>query len=226
MKEVSIIIPVYNREKWVSEAIESALAQTYKKIEVVVVNDGSTDKSETEILKFKDRIKYIKQGNMGPAVARNAGIKAAKGSFIVPLDSDDKLDPLFIEKLLPFMDRFDFVSTWVKVFGKRDEILRWGPYDGEKHFKSQVSLAYCALFKKKMWVKIGGYKVIKTKKGVHGYEDWEFWVSAWKHSYKGYVHPEPLFHYRKHGYSLYDQAKSNKEELTDLLKSLHPDLYR
>ena len=96
MNKVSIVIPVFNREKWVSEAIESALAQTHKKIEVVVVNDGSTDKSETEILKFKDKVKYIRQGNMGPAVARNTGIKAATGSFIVPLDSDDKLDPLFI----------------------------------------------------------------------------------------------------------------------------------
>ena len=226
MDRVSIIIPVYNQEKWVSEAVESALSQTHENIEVIVVNDGSTDNSNVEILKYKNRIKYIKQENKGLSIARNTGIKRASGNFVVPLDADDKIDTLFVEKLLPFMGKYDFVSTWIREFGDVNQIGRWGPYNGERHFKGEVSLCYCALYSKGMWAKIGGYKVIKTRGGAQGFEDYEFWLSAWELGFKGYVLPEPLFFYRKHGRSMINEAGASKRELNEIVKSLHRDLYK
>ena len=85
---VSVIIPVYNCERFLAEAIESALAQTYRPIEVIVVDDGSTDRS-ADIARSYEEVHYIYQANQGPAVARNTGLAAAQGEFIAFLDHDD-----------------------------------------------------------------------------------------------------------------------------------------
>lgn len=90
---VSVIIPVYNSEKYIADAIESVLCQTYKNFEILVVDDGSTDDTEKIVLYFKklynEKIRYFYQKNGGPAKARNLGIKNASGEHIAFLDSDD-----------------------------------------------------------------------------------------------------------------------------------------
>lgn len=87
---VSFVIPVFNVERFVGLAIQSALDQTYQNIEIVIVNDGSTDSSESEILKFKDsRIRYIKQVNQGPSGCINRGIRESRGEYIALLSGDD-----------------------------------------------------------------------------------------------------------------------------------------
>lgn len=102
MIKVSIIVPVYNVEKYLSQCLDSLINQTLKDIEIICVNDGSKDNSET-ILKayqIKDpRIKIISQENKGLSVARNTGINAAKGEYIGLIDSDDWVDLDFYEKL-------------------------------------------------------------------------------------------------------------------------------
>ena len=95
---VSVIIPVFNREYCINRAIDSVLNQTYKNLEVIVVDDGSTDKTLDVVNKYADRIKVIRQENSGPSRARNAGIKASKGFFVGFLDSDDEWLPTKIEK--------------------------------------------------------------------------------------------------------------------------------
>ncbi len=85
---VSVIIPVYNCERFLAEAIESVLAQTYRPLEIIVVDDGSTDQSANTARSYKD-IQYIYQPNQGIAVARNTGLAAAQGEFIAFIDADD-----------------------------------------------------------------------------------------------------------------------------------------
>ena len=85
---VSIIIAVYNGERYLAEAIESALAQTYRPTEVIVVDDGSTDQTANIARSYKE-VQYIYQPNQGVAVARNRGLEAAQGEFIAFLDADD-----------------------------------------------------------------------------------------------------------------------------------------
>lgn len=86
---VSVIIPTYNRADLVGRAVDSVLGQTYRDIEVVVVDDGSTDGTQQALAKYGDRIRVIRQGNAGPAAARNRGVGLCRGGILAFLDSDD-----------------------------------------------------------------------------------------------------------------------------------------
>lgn len=95
---VSAIIPNYNYARYVGEAVESALGQTYQNIEVIVVDDGSTDNSLEVLERYRDRIKIIEQKNSGVCVARNRGVAESAGEYIAFLDADDVWLPEKIEK--------------------------------------------------------------------------------------------------------------------------------
>jgi glycosyltransferase involved in cell wall biosynthesis len=95
---VSAIIATYNRAGLVGNAISSILAQTYSNIEIIVVDDGSTDETQTVLRQFGDRLRVIRQNNAGPGAARNRGIEAAKGQMVAFLDSDDLWTPMKIER--------------------------------------------------------------------------------------------------------------------------------
>ena len=90
---VSCIIPVFNGELYLREALESVFEQTYRTTEVVVVDDGSTDETPNIAASFQSRVTYIRQDNQGPATARNTAIRAARGEFIAFLDCDDLWEP-------------------------------------------------------------------------------------------------------------------------------------
>jgi glycosyltransferase involved in cell wall biosynthesis len=90
---VSAVIPTYNYGRFVVEAVESALAQTYSPLEVIVVDDGSTDDTAERLQPYRDRIRYLYQPNRGLSGARNAGIRAARGEYLAFLDSDDTWKP-------------------------------------------------------------------------------------------------------------------------------------
>lgn len=103
MELVTVIITVFNKEKDLSSSIKSVLNQSYQNLEIVIINDGSTDRSEEIILNFQvkdSRIKYIKQKNQGVSAARNTGIELAQGKYLSFLDADDYFDPFFIEKMV------------------------------------------------------------------------------------------------------------------------------
>jgi glycosyltransferase involved in cell wall biosynthesis len=116
---ISCIIPVYNGEQFLREAIDSVLAQSYRPIEVIVVDDGSTDGTASVARSYGHKVKYLWQVNSGPAVARNLGISTAKGEYIAFLDADDLWHP---EKLSFQMSRFrarpdlDLCLTHVEAF--------------------------------------------------------------------------------------------------------------
>ncbi len=102
MPEISVIVPVYNVEKYIRKCLDSIINQTFKDIEIICVNDGSTDKSReilTEYQKKDSRIKIIDKKNGGLSSARNAGLKAAQGKFISFIDSDDWAEKTMLEKL-------------------------------------------------------------------------------------------------------------------------------
>ena len=90
---LSIGLPVFNGEKYLAEAIRSVLAQTYSPIEIIVVDDGSTDSSQEILAGFVDRVTTVRQQNAGPAAARNRGIAEAKGEYVAFLDADDTWVP-------------------------------------------------------------------------------------------------------------------------------------
>lgn len=94
---VTVVIPTFNYGRFVAAAVESALAQTYRRLEIVVVDDGSTDDTRDRLAPYMDRIRYIHQNNQGLSAARNTGIRAAKGELIALLDSDDLWHPRKLE---------------------------------------------------------------------------------------------------------------------------------
>lgn len=112
--KVSVVIPAYNIEQYICKSIQSALSQTYKDLEVVVVNDGSTDRTWDEILRISaadDRVVAITQHNQGAAAARNKALKHCTGDFITFLDGDDMLHPETIElNLRLFSDNIDWIE--------------------------------------------------------------------------------------------------------------------
>ena len=97
MPLVSVVIPTYNYGAYVGQAIDSALAQTYPHVEVVVVDDGSTDDTPARLAAYGDRIRVVSQANQGLSAARNAGIAAARGEYVALLDSDDAFHPRKLE---------------------------------------------------------------------------------------------------------------------------------
>jgi tetratricopeptide (TPR) repeat protein len=104
LSRVSVIIPTYNRSKLLQLAVESVLAQTYPAVEIIVVDDGSTDDTEAVMEQYAGRITYIKQDNQGVAAARNAGIRVASGEYLNFLDDDDRFMPAKIERQVQILD--------------------------------------------------------------------------------------------------------------------------
>jgi glycosyltransferase involved in cell wall biosynthesis len=109
---VSVILPIYNGERYLDEAIESVLSQTYAHYEIIAVNDGSRDRSAAIVRKHlpSERIKYIEQANQGVASARNTGIEQSSGEFITFLDQDDLWLPQKLEKQVAFMESHSDVA--------------------------------------------------------------------------------------------------------------------
>lgn len=130
MKKISIIIPVYNREKEIEKCLESVINQkNIEEIEVIIINDGSTDNSENIILNYiqnhqKIDIKYIQKENEGIAKTRNLGIKKANGKYIMFVDSDDYIDKNLIEKLDKYINEdIDLIKFKLQRVDKKGNIL-------------------------------------------------------------------------------------------------------
>ena len=123
---VSVILPVFNSQKYLKDSIESILNQTYTKIEIVCINDGSTDIS-LKILesysKMDKRIKIISHENKGIAYSLNQGIKQSNGDYIARMDADDIAVPTRIEEQVEFLERnskIGICGSWAEVFGNND----------------------------------------------------------------------------------------------------------
>ena len=181
----SIIIPVYNKEKFVAKTLKSVLSQTYIDYEIIVVNDGSTDESETQIIQQKDsRIQYYFKKNEGVAIARNFGIEKATAEFICFLDADDYWYPNFLETMHEFISKLPEqtvfasaieIETNKKTFSAKYSINKTADFEIVNFF--QASQKECVLWTssvcihKSVFEKIGTFDT-KIKYG----EDTELWI--------------------------------------------------
>jgi len=117
---VSIIIPVFNGERFLREAVESVLAQKYSPVEIIIVDDGSTDGTATVARSFPETVRYLHQTNHGPAAARNRGIEQAQGNLIAFADADDLWPSHKLELQLPYLIRDAKIDI---VLGRIQQVL-------------------------------------------------------------------------------------------------------
>lgn len=178
---VSIIIPCFNHEKFIAETIESVCQSSYHPIEIVVVNDGSTDNSELVVISFQNKypnLKYISQKNAGPAAARNRGIREAEGKYILPLDADDLISPDYIHKAIEVLENNSsakLVYCNAEFFEERTGEWKLKPFSLGSLAKD--NMIFCsAIYRKEDWIAAGGY----DERMTWGWEDWEFWISLLK----------------------------------------------
>ena len=226
---VSVIVPVYNSVQYVDETINSIVNQSYHNLEIVLIDDGSADGSGKicDIWKFKDnRIKVIHTSNNGPSKARNIGIENSNGKYILPVDSDDLINPKYIEKAVNSMARNDDIGLaycQAEFFGA--ETGRWDlPTFSIREMLITNCIFSTALFLKSDWAKVGGY----SEEMKYGFEDYDFWLSLISIGIKVYQIPEILFYYRKHSGSRTElfKADSVHEQETRLIKYYrHKNLY-
>lgn len=229
--KVSIIVPVYNAEKYIAKTLDSATSQTLKEIEIICVDDCSTDNSIKIVQDYiqKDkRISLIKlEQNSKTSVARNTGIKEAKGEFILPLDADDTIDKIYCEKAIQVFKEYPKISV---VYSKanmfnENKIWEWNlqPYSSKKIIDD--NMVFCSgLFRKLDWEKLGGYNENMTE----GNEDWDFWLKFTEKGMKFYRIPEKLFHYRQLEKSRHSVIKNKKKHnaILQQMSDNHPTLYK
>ncbi|OYQ62785.1 hypothetical protein B9G53_20345 [Pseudanabaena sp. SR411] len=221
---VSVVIPCYNYGKYLEDAIDSVLVQTYPNFEIIVVDDGSTEPDTIKMLNGlnKPKTKLIKTNNFKLPAARNNGIKEAKGKYICCLDADDLLKPTYLEKCLFKLEteNVDVCYTWVQEFGDSQAIIPTKEFDIDSLMEKNC-LHVSAMFKRSVWEAVGGY----NESMVDGYEDWDFWLAIAKIGGMGAKIDEPLFLYRKHGYSMISSALEKHETLYKQIKNNHKTLY-
>lgn len=210
MNRTTIIIPLYNQKEFFVEAIESALAQTVP-VDIIVVNDGSTDGSKFLVDDYADRVKVVHQVNKGLSSARNTGIMNATTELVLMLDSDDKLLPTAVERMEKVFDDTDadIVSASFTHFGLNtsDVILQMRPTLDD--FKSGNKIGYCSMFKRSDLLMVGGY----SPRMIWGYEDLALTIDLLKRGKKIYTIPEPLWMYRLKPNSMIQNAQAHHEEL-------------
>lgn len=194
---ISIVVPCYNQAEFLPETLNSVLVQTYSNWECIIVNDGSTDDTETIAKEWAlkdERFKYIYQQNGGLSAARNTGIESAKGEYILPLDADDLIGKEYIEKALKAYEvnkNLKLVYCQANKFGAENKFWNLTPYSYQNLLINNC--IFCsAVYRRSSWQQIGGYNTNFKK----GYEDWDFWLRMLDKDSEVYQIPDILFFYR------------------------------
>lgn len=197
MAMVSVIIPCYNQGHYLAESIGSVLASDFSDIEIIVVDDGSTDSETCAVL---DRLDYpktrlIQRNNGGLSAARNSGIAAAVGKYILPLDSDDRIAPGYIGHAVSVLEQdaaVGIVYCKAEKFGAEQGAWRLPRFS---RFRMALgNVIFCtAMYRRHDWQAVGGYDESLRR----GWEDWDFWLSLLGLGRMVHQLPEVGFYYRK-----------------------------
>jgi glycosyltransferase involved in cell wall biosynthesis len=190
---ISVVIPCYNSGATLRQTLASVKAQTWTNFEIIVVDDGSTEPNTCALLLALEGIAVVHQPNSGLPAARNAGFRAARGEYLLPLDADDWLEPTALAGMMDALRsaaHASFVFCDLQLEGEALGVLQKQYNFFEQLFLNQ--LPYCLLMPKRLWSEAGGYDESMRE----GYEDWEFTIRLGTLGYYGQRVAQPLFHYR------------------------------
>jgi glycosyltransferase involved in cell wall biosynthesis len=225
---VSVVVPCFRKAAYLEEAVASVIGQSFTDWEMIIIDDGSPDDSAAVAERLiaahpGQRVRLLRQENGGPAAARNAGVAAAAGRYILPLDADDTIDPQFLAKSVAALHadaRVAVVATDGVTFGAYAAPLDARPLVGVDAIKRDNSISYCCLYRREVWEAVGGYNT-----NLFAYEDWDFWVGAKERGF-GFAHlTEPLFRYRVKADGLMSAARAFDRQLRCRLLLNHPALF-
>jgi len=202
LPKVSIIIPVYNCEKYIRECVESALAQDYEQVEVIVVDDGSTDATPRILKEFGDRICYIHQENQGAAAAFNHGLRVSNGSFVSWLSGDDVFLPDKIKRQInKFQEDPDLAAVYtdyirIDAEGHELEIVHSHCPPPEQFVRQYLAHGFVSavslLIRRECIDKVGPFD-----ESLRAYEDYDMVLRLLQHYRLGYI-AVPTVKYRWH----------------------------
>jgi glycosyltransferase involved in cell wall biosynthesis len=201
-KLISVILPVYNGESYLQDAIESILNQTYQNFELIIINDGSTDKSNQIIeryLKFK-KIKYISRVNKGLIFSLNEAIKISKGEYIARMDQDDICYPQRLEKQINFMEKknIDICGSDYEIINSKGQII-----NKKDSHKSNFELILSAMMVPFIHPSVMFKNFFQSNNTFYGSdrkimaEDYDLWIKLIKMNFKFGNINEILIQYRK-----------------------------
>lgn len=223
---VAVVVPCYNHGKFLPETLESIRAQTYPHVDVVVVDDGSTDAETLEALTaISDQgTRVIRQENQGLVAARNTGVRATDAEFFLPLDADDRIEPRFVESLLrPMLENpeLGYCYSYARFFDAAEGVWECPVYDPRRLLVENLSTA-SAIVRREAYDQVGGYSADM----IHGFEDWDFWLALLSVGYHGRLVPEPLFLYRKHADgSMLSHTQQHRSEMMHKMIEHHRSLF-
>lgn len=228
MPKISVIVPSYNVEKYLAEALDSVAAQTYPDWECIIVDDGSTDGTADVARSYcrKDsRFTLVSQENRGLSGARNAGVANASGEFLLPLDADDRIAPRYMElamKVFEERPETKLVYGGARLFGDKNEPWKLPEYNYELFLSGNC--IYCtSFFRRSDAVAAGLYD--ETFRS--GYEDWDFLLRLLRADSVVFKIPQVMFYYRQHrNGSLLTAAVGNEEQLIKRIVAKYPQIYK
>lgn len=227
---VSIIIPCYKQSKFLKDSIRSVEKQTYRNIEIVVVDEGGNDNQEIiEAISCSNReLILVETNKLGLANARNRGIENSTGKYILPLDADDKIEKEYVElavNVLESNNNIGIVYCRAKYFGNRKGFWQLPDYRFPEVLLSPR--IFCsAVYRKSDWEIVGGY----CDKFIYGWEDHDLWLNIIKLGKDVIRLKEVLFLYRQHeNASMTDDLNANREKFiytVQLLVGRHKKLFK
>lgn len=220
---VSVIVPCYNSVAFLAETIASVKQQSWANIELVLVDDGSTDATAALIADCQAnceslQVRALGQKNQGVAAARNAGIALASGDFIVLLDADDLLHADFTTRAMRQIASADIVYPDRAEFGLFERICVAGEFSLAR-LKYFNQLNYCALFRRELWTRH------RYANNVNGFDDWDFWIAAAKHGARARHLNLPMLQHRRHSASQIVGLRGQYSKLYARIVLNHADVY-
>lgn len=206
---ISVIIPVYNGEAFLGEAVASVLAQTQPATEVIVVDDGSTDGSATVAEGFGERVRVLRQRNQGASAARNHGVRAAQGELLTFLDADDQFVPDALALQLQRIRRYPDTGI---VLGQFQDYAGAAP-SGPAHEQLFTSFG-CALIRREVFATVG-----LLREDLRLAEDWDWFTRAREANIRFLIHRQVVMHRRLHEQNLTRQREAGAKFVLAALRS-------
>ena len=220
---VSVIVPLYNMESYIEETLQSIAASSYSNLEIIVMDDGSSDNSLEVAQAFANanpqlNLSVLTQKNQGASVARNNAISKAKGIYILPVDADDLISPQYIEMAVEVLERHPetlVVGCEIDMFGMSNKHVKYPKFSLELLARKNM-IAAPSMFRRTDWQRAGGYC-----KEIKGREDWDFWLSVFAEGGEFVRLPLVGVYYRVHSGSKRLRTQRYKHELVDQLNKRH-----